>query len=89
MPRHRDAVLELVFVLGMDAGAVLDRLGDPLGRRQRRELVGIDARERISAEQNRLAGIPVSGARIADQADRQIRIADAPIDPSSVPRSVA
>src|SRR3984893_8088341 len=33
MPGHRDAVLEFGAVLWMNAGADLDRAGDPLGRR--------------------------------------------------------
>src|SRR6516162_9926570 len=56
VPGDRDAVLELLAILRMDLRTVGDRLGDPLGRRERRELEGINAGERIGAEQHRLAG---------------------------------
>src|ERR1700704_347803 len=79
MPCDRDAVLELLLVLGMNLRTVVQRPHHPLGWRQRGEFIGIDA-ERIGAEQHGPARIAIARARIADQAGRQIGIADAAVD---------
>src|SRR6202790_3140932 len=75
MPGHRDAVLEFSAVLRMNAGADLDRAGDPLGRRHRGEFVGVGG-----AEQHAPAGAIEAAVRIGDLPDRQIGIADTAID---------
>src|SRR6202790_456908 len=80
MPGHRDAVLEFGAVLWMNAGADLDRAGDPLGRRHRGEFVGVGTVEQIGAEQHAPAGAIEAGVGIGDLPDRQIGIADTAID---------
>src|SRR5215470_16502034 len=81
MPRDRDAVLDLVLVLGINARAIFERTRDPLRRRQRRELVGVDAEYLIGAKQHGFAGSTIARARIGDHADRLVGIADAAVNP--------
>ena len=80
MPRHGDAVLELGLVLRMNAGAEFDRARNPLGRRHRREFVGVRTVEQIGAQQHAPAGAIESGVRIGDLPNRQVGVADAAVD---------
>src|SRR2546430_8809899 len=64
----------------MDPGAIGERLRDPLRRRKRGESIAVNAGRRVGAQQHRPAGVAVTGARVADQADWKIGIADASVD---------
>src|SRR5947209_8574718 len=68
VPPHRHAGLVFGGVLRVDLRAVLDRLLQPLRRRQRGEFVGVRP-ERVGAEQYALARAAVARARIGDLPD--------------------
>src|SRR3989440_2180433 len=64
----------------MDAGAICERLRDPLSRRKRGESIALNTGRRVGAQQHRPARVAVTGARVADQANGKVGIADASVD---------
>src|SRR5579863_545977 len=76
MPGDRYARLELGSILRMDLGAACEGDLDALGRRHRREFVGIRPAEKIGAEQYAPAAKIITGTRIGNLPDRQVGVGD-------------
>ena len=68
MPRHGDAVIELLLVLGMNPTAVIQSVPHAFVRRHGGELHGIRTPD-IGAQQHAFAAAVKSGVRVADGGD--------------------
>src|SRR5260370_2557046 len=84
MPGHGHAVVEFLWVLGMDLASVIQCLAHALIRRDGGELHGIRTPD-IPAQEHALAAAVKPRVRIANGPDEHITVTDPSLDPSFFP----